>query len=845
MCASWRSVIYAFRILVRNPQFVLVATASLALGIGINTAVFSFADAVLLHPFSYHSPKQLAVAWRGTSIHSPSATFRSEVVLHLGLQTDVFQGASPFLIEPTRVSLGQNGVASAVQEYVGTSLFSILGVSPTLGRSFSTNEEEPGKQNAVILSYGLWQSYYGADPAIVGKSILVNNRLLKVVGVMPRSFFFPDKNVQMWIPLTRNLNLPAELLLRLKPGVSLQRASSTLENIYNNAAETAGTFGKRITIQVFSLYSFVVGNYEQAIWTLYGAVVVLLVIACLNVSGLLLAMGAGRAKELAIRRTFGASQPQLVQQLLIENVLLSLAAGVAGAIFAYAANRFLLTLNLVPIPQFADSTIFNGHVIVYCIGISVLCGLASGAVPALSASRTDLSFVLKLGGGSSESRSTKYVRDILVAAQVSLALVLLVVATMLTSSFIRLTRFNWGFRPENVTMIDVLLPRDMRSQILFGEQFLPKVAGTNEDFVKRQETFAKSVLDRIRSFSNVQSAAVSPGGVPLSYTYWSSPPLSKDGKQILEVDEGLWDVGANYFKTLGIQILEGREFTASDDVSEPHVIVVSESLAHKIWPGQDAVGQRLDIMVKQPRRSTDPRDFHPETQGQATYAGPMVGGTPWQVIGVVGDVKMFGMDRNPEPALYVNNMQWPTADNPELKFLIHYKGRSAALANDVRLAILSVNHNVSITDFTTMAKLVEGSIGGHSSNKVLVFISLMFGGVSIALAASGVYGIVAHSVSQKTREIGIRMALGASPRSIVMLIVLQGMKVVLLGSLIGLAGSLAIAGLLNGFLFHISPRDPVTLLSAAALLVLVGVAACVVPALRAIKMKPIESLRHE
>jgi putative ABC transport system permease protein len=817
---------HAIRVSVRNPLFTLAVLLSLGPGIGLNAAVFSFVNAVLLQPFPYKDPDRLALIW-GTKSFEVQRGLRGEDLENWGEQSHDIQDLAVFQINTFPFSIGADGAHSIRGAMVGTRTFSLLGVSAVVGRTFSEIEEEPGNEKNVVLSYGLWQSRFGRDTGVVGKSIQMNGELHTIVGVMPAEFFFPDQNVQVWVPLTRSTQMFEQVhgLVRLRPGATLGQAQVELDTLSRRVQKRGVGSPSELNPGIFSLYRVVVGKYETALWTLLAAVAVLLLIACANTSSLMLARGIGREKEFAMRVSFGGSRSRIFWLLLTENVFLSLSAGVFGILLGYWGVLSLRSLRLADIQRF-DLARMDPKVLLFSLGISLLAGVLSGLVPALKCSQSDLLPALQAGGASTHPRRHGQIRNLLVTIEVAVAVILLIASGLLISSFMRLAHASWGFDSDHLLIVEATIP-ELRGRIS-----------------PRQIEFATEVLEQLPRVPEVTSSAMA-YGLPIKYG-WKSTRFAVDGRMI-DWKAGSWIISPRYFRTLAVPVLSGREFERRDDQLASRSVVISKEFAQRLWPGKDPIGKKVEIL-KLRKDLQDKVRMNPTILDSATERSPASwepDGPPWVVIGEVGNVRMFGLDLDPDPALYIDYRQqnWFAAGNE--KFVLRTSADPLKIASAVTGQIVAAQKAASIVDVSAMSDLVSQSIGGRGSNKLMLVISILFGGLSLSLAAAGIYAVVSFSVLQRAREIGVRRALGAQSADIFRLVLNQGMRPVLPGLLLGLVGALMLSGVLNGLLFGVTPTDPGTFLSISILLLLVSGAACFISALRALRVNPAEALHYE
>jgi putative ABC transport system permease protein len=819
---------YALRALARNRSFTIAAVLSLGLGIGLNTAVFGFTNAVLLRPFPYRDADRLVAIW-GTKSFDVRRGMNGEDVENWRLRSDAFVDVAVFQINSFPFSPGDSATETIQGALIGTRVLPLLGAPALLGRTFSEIDEEPGGDKRVMLSYGFWQSHFGADVGVVGKSIQLNGELYSIIGVMPRGFFFPDQHMQIWVPLTRAMPMFKQVqgLARLRPGVTLGEAQTEIDTISRSMQATVGD-GIKVYPGVFPLHIVVIGKYRAALWTLLGAVTLLLLIACANMSQLLLARAVGRERELAVRASLGATPVSILRLLLLESILLSLIAGAFGILCARWGVLLLRSLRLVDIPRI-EFVSLDSRVLLFALVLSLATGARSGILPAWNSARPNLLSALQLGGTSTNSPSHSQLRDLLVTIEVGLALVLLVGAGLLINSFVRLSHADWGFSPDHVLLVEVRVP------------------GPIVQVPSRQVEITNEVLERLSKVPGVSCAAMAIG-VPIKYA-WRPTQIAIDGRFVsADWTAATWIVSAGYFQTMRIPVLRGREFSQRDDELAPRAVLVSKNLAEKLWPGKNPAGKLIQILKLKKDIQDRLRKSGTNLLDQNTWrseASWQPNGSAWEVIGEVDNVRAFGLDTNPDPALYVNYRQEGTLGEPVERFVVRTSTDPLRVAPAVKDQILTAEKELRIDDIKTMSDLVSQSIGGRGSNKLLLVVSTLFGSLSLLLAASGIYGVVSFVVAQRLREIGIRGALGARPPNILCMIMIKGMRPVLLGLSFGLVGSFALSRLLKGLLFGVTTTDPLTFVGISFSLVVVACAACLMPALRALRVDPSETLRYE
>ena len=793
---------YALRQLIKSPGFTLAAMITLALGIGAVTAVFSVVDQVLLHPLPYpDSDRIVKVSQTYEGVDTDDASPAN--YLDLVSQNQVFSEMAAS--RAWQCSLTAADRPERVKATMTTpSFFPLFAVNPILGRGLEASDARAGNDHVVVLGYGLWQRYFAADRAIAGHDIRLNGEPYTVVGVMPPNFS-PDDYGELWVPspwvvpthpLTpdkdprqfRDRNY-LEIWARLKPGVTAPRARAELNTIARRLEKAYPNSNDKVGVSFMPLHEYVVGNIRPVLLVLLAAVLVVLSISCANVANLLLARAAARAKEISIRTTLGASRRRLLRQLLTESVLLALSGGALGILLAIAAIPSLLALSPPDIRQFKQIGI-NWEILAFSLLSSVVCGIAFGLIPALQSSRSTPNTFLKEGERGSSARRGR-IRSGLVIAEVGLSLVLLVGAGLLVKSFARLMDVNPGFDPAHLLTFSLALPpsTDPARQLAFYRQVLEQLRG----------------LPAAKSVGAVSRLPLSGGNSSRSFNV----PGSGD-----EYSADIRVSTPDYFRAMGIPLLKGRNFSESDLGSSINFAVVNDALARAAFPGQDPIGKTLT-------------NFGPDS-------------LTLQIVGVVGNVRHIGLDTAPHPEIYqmLGQAQWPSM------FVVIRSGTSDAtsLTAAAQSVVWSVNRDVPLSNIRTMQEVVANSVQRRRFSMLLLTI---FAGVAMVLAAMGLYGVMSYSVAQRTKEIGIRMALGARRPDVLVLVVKQGMALVVMGIAGGTFLSFGMTRLISGMLFGITATDPLTFVGVAVLLGAVAFLANYLPAHRAASVDPMVALRYE
>jgi putative ABC transport system permease protein len=807
MTGLFQDLRYALRQMIKSPGFTAVAIITLALGIGATTAVFSVVDEVLLHPLPYPDSDRLvkvAQTFEGVSTDDASpANYLDWVAQNEASQDHTFAYMAASRGWPASLSSGDR--PERVRGTMATpNFFPLFGVSPILGRGLEASDAQPGNDHVVVLGYGVWQRYFAADRAIVGRSIRLNGEQYTVLGVMPLNFS-PDEEGELWVPSPwvvpthplapdkdprqfRDRNY-LEVWGRLKPGVTSQQAHAELDTIGRRLEKEYPDSNDKTGASFLPLHDYVVGDIRPILLVLLAAVIFVLLICCANVANLLLARATARAKEISIRTTLGASRQRLLRQLLTESILLALLGGILGLLLAIIAVPSLLALSPPDIREFKEIGI-NREVLAFSFLASLICGVAFGLIPALQGSRSNPNESLKEGErGSTANRGRT--RSALVIVEVGLSLVLLVGAGLLVKSFARLMEVNPGFDPDHLLTFSIGLP-------------------SSADPI-RQLAFYQQVLERLQSLPGVKAVgAVS--RLPLaggnSSRSFSVPGDANDYSADIRVST------ADYFRTMGIPLLKGRIFSESDLGSSLNVVVINEALARTVFPGQDPIGKQLT-------------NFGPDN-------------LTLQIVGVVGNVRHVGLEAAPNSEIYqlLGQAQWPS---------MFFAMRSAisdatTLTSVAQNAVWSVNHDIPLANIRTMQEVIANSVQRRRFSMLLL---TLFATVAMLLAAIGLYGVMSYSVAQRTKEIGIRMALGARRPDVLALVVKQGMALVFIGIAAGTILSLATTRLISGMLFGITATDPLTFAGVAALLGAVAFLANYLPARRAASVDPMVALRYE
>jgi putative ABC transport system permease protein len=816
-----QDVRYGVRTMRRAPGFTLTAVLALALGMGANTAIFSVVNAVLLRPLPYEKPDRLMQVWHTPPQKSfpgmPIFTVSPANFLDWRTQNHSFEGMAAYGFG--RYTITGSGHPETLRVVAAThGLLAILHAQPLLGRGFLDGEYESGHEHEVLLSSGLWRSYFAGNPDIVGKNIQLNGQAFTVVGVMRAEFDFPvsgdpDARAQMWKPMAwtdheravrdnRNYGVIA----RLKDGVTLKQAQAELDAISNRLAQDYPNDDKGWGAIAISMRDDLVSDVRPALLILQGAVALVLLIACANVANLMLARALSRRKEVAVRTALGATRRRLLQQALSETLLLAVAGGMLGLVFAHYGVILIVKFLAQRLPR-SNEIALDGWVLAFTLGISLLTGFAAGLLPALRMAKADLHEALKQGlGRTAVDSGGSRTRNVLVVSEVALSLMLLIGAGLLIRSLWVLQHVNPGFDPSRVVTMAVSVPPGK-----FAEP-------------QQQIGYFGRVLERVRSLPGVQSAGLI-DSLPLSGD-GSHQPISVEGRppapmaDLPEVDVRL--ISPGYMGAMHIPLLNGRDVDDSDVAGRPGAVLISESMAKSFWPNEDAVGKHLTLY------------FFPDL--------------PRVVVGVVADVKMTAMNETqPAPTLYfplaqlspVRGAAWRSIP---MSLAVRTGSAPLSVLPAITGAIRETDGDVPLLNIRTMDDSVSASL---SPERFAMLLLGAFAGLALLLAVVGIYSVMSYSVSRRTNEIGIRVALGASRGDVLLLVVRQAMLLALIGSAIGIAGGLSLSRLMASQLYGVGPTDPITFVAVAALLMLVSLAASYLPARRAMRVEPTAALRYE
>jgi predicted permease len=813
MDTLWQDIRFGFRMLAQKPAFTVIALLTLALGIGANTAIFSVVNAVLLNPLPYpQSERIMEVCTKGTSFDCSSVSFPN--FLDWQRDNQDFQAVAAYRADDFNLT-GQAEAERLRGEMVSADFFPILGIKPALGRVFSGDDDHIGAAPVALISDGFWRRKFGASPDIVGKTMTLNGVNYSIIGVAPPGFLF-GRSRDVWVPIgqwnnptfqDRRAALGMRVIGRLKPGVTLTQVSADMDGIGRELAASYPQADAGSSVTVRSLKDWIVGDTGRFLYVLLGAVAFVLLIACANVANLLLARAIGRSREFAIRAALGAGRARVIRQLLTESVLLSVAGGALGLLIAAWGTRAVISLLPDALPRSGEIGM-DPRVFIFTAAISLVCGILFGLAPALKTSRPDLQETLKEGGrGSSGTRHR--VQGVFVTIEVAMALVLLIGAGLMVRSLAHLWSVDPGFNPHNVLTFNVALA--------------PAVAGN--------ATAARNALrdlhDRLGAMSGVEAVSLVAGSLPVSGSD-SELPFWREGQPKPASDSAMdvalfYLVEPEYLKSMGIPLERGRFLTVQDAAHAPFAVVVDESLAHKYFPGEDPIGKRLNIDLL---------------------------GYQAEIVGLVKHVRHWGLDTDANQPIqaqfYLPLDQLPDQFMPLLvnsvTIVMRTHGPPGAMAGAVRQTVTAANKENVVYDVESMDGIVSDSLADRRFSMALLGV---FAALALILSSVGIYGVISYVVSERTHEIGIRMALGAQQRDVLRQMLRQGIKMAYPGIAVGLAAAFILTRLMTKMLYGVSAADPLTFVGVAALLSLVALAACYFPARRATRVDPMIALRYE
>jgi putative ABC transport system permease protein len=808
---SWQDARYGARMLRKNPGFTLVAVLTLALGIGANTAIFSIVDAVLLRSLPYPDPNQLVLMFV-VPLQQPDALsgFSYRDFTECREQNHVLsEMAGNSFHDLTLTGAGEPSIVNTAD--VTPEIFPLLNAKPLAGRTLLAEDGKLGAPSVAVLSENLWRSRFGSNPALIGQSITLDMRSFTVVGILPASFRYPDgaPHQDVWIAIAQDplfgprMSQPGARVLvgigRIKQGVSLNQAQAEMNTIGARLAKQYPAEDSGLTIRIEPYRQVVVGNVKSALLILLGAVGLVLLIACANIANLLLSRATSRGREIAVRIALGAGRARIVRQLLTESGLLGLLGGFAGVLLA-AWGVWTLRPFLPPEVIQISSIHVGGSVLAFTLLLSLAAALAFGLAPALLATPSNLQTNIKEGGGRTGHRRSQHVRSFLAISEISLAMVLLVAGGLLMRSFALVTSVNPGFDPKNVTEAEVSLPQFQYST------------------PQQWTAFSNELLARLHAQPGLQDSALAAplpmdrqGEATFEFNIVGNPPLPPGKSTTADYST----VSPDYFRVMRIPLLRGRFFTEQDSPSNPNAAIISETLARRYFPNQDPIGRQM--------RFGFPPDSHVSRE----------------IVGVVGDVRDEALSRKPGPMMYVPFAQAPLYGG---EVVVRSSLSASSVAAGIRQAVHSIDKNLPVTDVESFPDALGASVTQERFRTLLLS---SFSGIALILAAVGIFGVISYSASQRTHEIGIRMALGAQQRDVLRLILGQGAKLALLGLGAGAVAALLLTRLMASLLYGVSATDPLTFGAVATVLLGVAVTACYIPARRAMRVDPMVALRHE
>jgi putative ABC transport system permease protein len=791
----------ALRSLFAHPGHLITTLAMLTLAIGFNAATFTVINAVLLRPLPYSDPDRLLRLRERRLPQFPEFSVAPGNFLTWRDRTTSFSSMAAYGGSGATLDTGSGDVERVVAQQVTANLFSTLGVSPLLGRGFTDQDDSHGAQQTLVLSYGAWQRRFGGGQ-VLGRVVRIGGEPATIVGVMPAGFEFPSRNTELWLPMgftpderQRFGSHYLSAIARLKPGVTLEAARADLNRVARQLAEEHPDDDRGWDVLAFSLKDYQVRSVRPALLVLIAAVALVLLIACVNVANLLLARGTARARELAIRTALGAPRARIITQLLVENALVSLTSAVLGVLLAIGMVRGLLALLPGALPR-QETISLDVPVLFFALGLAVITPLLFGLLPARYAARTDVRTLLAAGGRQGAAAPARRTRNLLVTVEIAMAVMLLIGASLLIRSFERLSAVSPGFNPDRVVIADISLP------------------SVKYESDASRTAFFSALLERVRHLPGVESVGLT-----------ESVPLVNDSVSSFEIaghpvpgetdrpSANFYAVNHDFFRTMGIPLVRGRLPADSDVATTLPVSVINEEMARKYFPAQDPIGQRLRI-----------------SQGPGAWT---------EIVGIVGDVKQYGLDERTTAQVYQPYQQHPYFSSLTLVA----KGRTAdtaAIVPEIRAALRALDPVVPLARVRTLESIVSDSIGSERFAAVLIG---LFGGAALLLAAIGLYGVLAYMVGQRTQEFAIRTAHGASRRDLLRLVLSDGLRLSLIGTIVGLAGAVAGRRIVAGLLFGIDAGDPLTYVIGAGTLIAVALLAIAIPALRATRIDPVIALK--
>ncbi|HEX8283353.1 MAG TPA: ABC transporter permease [Pyrinomonadaceae bacterium] len=801
MTTLLKDVRFGLRTLWKRPGFAAVAVLTLALGVGANTAIFSVVNAVLLKPLPLKEAERLVLVYETTQ-QTPRDYVSVPNLEDYRASARSFEGFATYVPQSVNLTGGGAEPERVVGAFVTSNFFPVVGAEPLLGRALLPEDDAQGGGRVAVLGHALWQNRFGAERGVVGKSVVFNGEPYTVVGVMPEGFGYPVASPDVLLPAQNWPNYKVDraahncwVVGRLRAGVTREAAEEELRAVARRLEEAYPEENRGRGVEVVGLHDDVVEGIRPALLILAGAVGFILLIACANIANLLLARGASRQREMALRAALGASRARLLRQLLTETLLLALAGGAVGLLLAQWGVDALLALNPSDLPA-PQGVHLDARVLAFSLGLSALAGFIFGVVPALQLSKADVGGALKEGGRAGEGSRRARLRGAFVVSQVALSLVLLVGAGLLINSFYRLLSVSPGFDPRNLLTMEYRLPKNRYPK---GEQ---------------QWKFHREVVERVANVPGVEAAAVVRGlpfsGNGGSVTYAvpdrPAPPRGQEPKTLENA------IDPNYLRAVGLPLLRGRNFTEQDTPESAPVVLVNRMMAEQLWPGEDPLGKQIQF---------------PEAKMTAS------------VVGVVGDAKQYDIGERQRPQVYT-----AYAQNPHIfgTLVVRSRVEPLGLVKSVKQAVWSVDPEQPVWKVRTVEQLLSRNV---ADRRFVLWLMACFAGLAVLLTALGIYGVVSYTVAQRTHEIGVRMALGAEGRDVLRMVLGRGMRLALAGVAAGLVAALVVTRLMEGLLYGVSPTDPLTYAAVALLLSLVALVACYIPARRATRVDPLEALRYE
>jgi predicted permease len=799
MDVLWQDLRHALRTLRRDVGFTAVIVLTLAIGIGANTAVFSIVHSTLLTPLPYRDHGRLTMIWTdigARGVHEAGSAYAN--IQDWKTQNRVFEDLATF--DPTSLTLTDGEWPEQISTArVSANLFPLLGVAPVIGRSFPPEEEQQGA-SVVVLSHTLWQRRFSASPDAIGRTIEIGGRPFQVLGVMPDRFGFPERNTQLWLPQTVFTDWDAtvarrgtdawRVIGRLQSGVSLEHARSDMSVIASRLERTYPSANAGLGINVVPLYEQLTGHsFRLALWTLFGAVGLVLLIACANAAHLILARGMDRGQEFSVRLALGATTPRLIRQMLTENFLISLAAGIAGLLLAFGGLRLLIAFAPAGLPRL-DEIGIDGPVLIYAAGVSLAAGVLFGTAPALSFSRGSPFGLLREGRGLTR-RSGYRARNLLIVFQFTLAIILVFGANLLIRSLMEARSVDPGFVPANVLM-----------------------ANLSVESSAQRVTFFEQVLQEVQAVPGVSAAGIVEdlfiSGAPNRAITIEGRAADESSFEQIRIDA----IAGEFFQAVGVPFREGRGFSGSDGIGAAPIAIINETMARRFWPGESPVGKRF------------------RTGGPGSDA-------PWiEIVGVVGDMHRQGLESTPIPQVFRPYAQAPSRN---MNLLVRSGAPLAGLTSTIRTRIAAIDRSVPLYHVSTVEQALDGYL---LERRFQTFLLGLFSVIALILAAVGIYGLMQYSVARRTREMGMRMALGARSETLVMMILRQGLALTLPGLVAGIVCALWLSESISALLFGIEASDLTNILSTSGILLVSALVACYIPARRAARIDPVRALQY-